>query len=165
IGAGDVNGDGKSDLVTADSSATAGEPSTLRVRLGNGDGTFGAPILVSLPAGWDASSLSVADFNGDGRLDVAVSDSLRVLVALGDGRGSFAPEAPYAATTIYPGNAVTQLPTTDLTGDGVPDLVVANGTAGTVTLLPAAPNLSVSGDRDLGAAAIGASTATTVTIR
>jgi hypothetical protein len=59
---GDVNGDGKLDLVTAN-----GAGKSVSVLLGNGDGTFGSAQKVG-PAG---SSVFVTDFNNDGFLDLA----------------------------------------------------------------------------------------------
>jgi len=66
---GDFNGDGKADL------ATLSYPSTITVFLGNGDGTFSAPL--SFPENWNNPvGLAVGDFNGDGLSDLAVTDPL-----------------------------------------------------------------------------------------
>jgi uncharacterized repeat protein (TIGR01451 family) len=71
--AGDFNGDGKLDLVTAGGfEGPSPTCSVISVLLGNGDGTFQQRMDSRLP---DCSSLMVAgDFNGDGRLDLAVAD-------------------------------------------------------------------------------------------
>ena len=64
----DLNGDGHQDLVFA-------MDGSLGVSLGNGDGTFGA--MTNLPSGSFPGlylGLTVADFNGDGKLDIAASD-------------------------------------------------------------------------------------------
>jgi hypothetical protein len=68
---GDVNGDGKADLIAAISQATA-STSYATVLLGNGDGTFSAPV--NIPTGFNPESIAVADFNRDGRLDLLTAD-------------------------------------------------------------------------------------------
>ena len=62
---GDLNGDGIVDLVASDTT-TVGTPGYLLVSLGNGDGTFKTPIKTTFPG----FVIAVADFNGDGKLDV-----------------------------------------------------------------------------------------------
>jgi len=62
---GDVNGDGKPDLVVSNS-----QDSTFSVLIGNGDGTFQGQKVTSIPN--NAYSLAVGNFNGDSYLDVAV---------------------------------------------------------------------------------------------
>jgi hypothetical protein len=82
VSAADFNGDGKLDLiVNSDSSATVG------VLLGNGDGTFQAPIFSNLSAG--ASFIAAADFNGDQKMDIVVIDHPYISVLLGNGDGTF----------------------------------------------------------------------------
>ena len=68
VAIGDFNGDGKSDLVTADSAA-----GTASVLLGNGNGTFQAKQFFRPEAGLGLSSLG--DFNGDGSSDLVLTDS------------------------------------------------------------------------------------------
>ncbi|HEX8412058.1 MAG TPA: VCBS repeat-containing protein [Thermoanaerobaculia bacterium] len=70
----DVNGDGRNDLVTLEDPVVNNfaELGFLVIRLGNGNGTFGSRR--ELPAGRTPSYLAAADFNNDGRLDLAVSD-------------------------------------------------------------------------------------------
>lgn len=112
---GDVNRDGKLDLMVANeclstSSCNDGSISTL---LGNGDGTFQAPFNVTVPSPQTLSSLSLADFNGDGYLDV-VSGGGEFLL-LGNGDGTFQPYLALAGGGY--GTAVA-----DFNGDGKPDL-------------------------------------------
>src|SRR5205807_1926162 len=87
--------------------------------LGNGDGTFQPPATVPV----SATSGAAADFNGDGRLDLAYSSfafsGVSVLLGLGDGR-TFVPPGTIS-------NAIRATPlVADLTGDGVADLTVLN---------------------------------------
>jgi hypothetical protein len=129
VALGDFNGDGKLDLVFANSSTN-----TVGVRLGNGDGTFQAEKVYA--AGSGPYSVVVADFNLDGKFDVAVSDfgaaggAPGVDILLGNGDGTFQEAKHYDA-----GDQPTQLAVADFNGDGRPDLAVTNRTQDTVTVL------------------------------
>jgi len=128
IAFGDFNGDGKLDLAAANSGATS-----LSVLLGKGDGTFSSPVTSPLPApalGF-APNIAVADFDGDGRLDVAIALNGRgqagpqeVAVLLGKGDGTF----PISRLSAGPFMAFASA---DLNGDKIPDLI---------GLIPADPN-------------------------
>ncbi len=123
--AGDVNGDGVPDLVVA----KGYDFNTVAVLLGKGDGTFGAPVELTVDlhgfAGPDA--VRIADFNGDGHADFATEnvDENTVSVLLGDGRGHFG--APVLSTfgTI----SIGSLDAADLNRDGILDLVMTTGYA------------------------------------
>src|SRR5579872_3238745 len=76
----DLNGDGKTDLVFANSGIV--------VSIGNGDGTF--QHGVSYPNGDDVVTLAVGDFNGDGILDIAAAGNVQgVWLFTGKGAGTF----------------------------------------------------------------------------
>jgi hypothetical protein len=164
---GDFNGDGKPDLVMTDAGSN---PSVLlgSVLLGNGDGTFrpsgfGTFQAGDLPARNDPGTLGivtqmvVADLNGDGKPDLAVTNfaTNTVIVLLGKGDGSF------GAGTAYPtAPGPRGITVSDFNGDGKPDLAVAADSPrdapgpGNVTLLrgngdgtfQAAVNLSAGGN-------------------
>jgi hypothetical protein len=130
IVAGDFNGDGHLDLLTIDTSV--GNPPSISVLPGNGDGTFGAPITTPTPQG-PLGPVVVADFNRDGILDVAAVSSTRnsVNVFLGNGDATFQAPLTFAVGTNPFGLAVG-----DFNGDDFPDLVTANfGASHSVSVL------------------------------
>jgi hypothetical protein len=119
---GDFTGDGIPDLVIAGQ--------TVEVLPGLGDGTFAAPL--SNPAnGYAAEAAAVADFNGDGKLDVLTAAPLAgsVSVLLGRGDGTLAPPIDHAA-----GEAVA-LAVGDFNGDGRPDVAAADAGSDAVAVL------------------------------
>jgi hypothetical protein len=134
VAVGDFNGDGKPDLVVSNA-----QSNTVSVLLNNGDGTFQSPRqftigsfkFPSAPAvgnelGDFRRQLVLADFNHDGKLDIAVTnyDSGDISVLLGRGDGTFEPQRRFDATSAPFGLAVG-----DLNGDGVPDLVAIDSHA------------------------------------
>ena len=92
---GDFNGDGPLDLVTA--SGTYLTNNTVSVLLGNGDGTF--QPNVDYITGTAPSFAALGDFNGDGRVDMAVvnATSNTVSILLGNGDGAFQPRIDFPA--------------------------------------------------------------------
>jgi hypothetical protein len=128
VAVGDVNGDGRLDVaVVRDGSSGA----SLVTLLGNGDGSF-VQASGTYAVGWLASAVVMADFNGDGRPDVAVADltSDHVEVLLGNGDGTFQAPVAYAV-----GAAPQALAVGDFNGDGRPDLVTANQGSNSVSVL------------------------------
>lgn len=131
---GDFNQDGKLDVIVA-SGYTAGPGSSgsgLAVSLGKGDGTFTPGPNSPISLGVNLQGIVAADFNGKGKLDVAVTDSAAntVIVLLGNGDGTFG-----APLTIPVGNQPVAIVTGDFNSDGKLDLAVANYGDGTITLL------------------------------
>ena len=131
---GDFNADGKLDVAVASGSvhASSSQGSGVTVSLGNGDGTFTLASGSPIPLGNSLSAIVTADFNGDGKLDCAVTDSggNAVLILLGNGDGTFG-----TPITIPVGTQPDAIVAGDFNNDGKLDLAVANYADGTVTLL------------------------------
>lgn len=139
VAAGDLNGDGRADLVVTNDS----EQTSLTVLLNKGDGTFGAPLSFPNVNGFDGPSVTLADFDHDGRLDAVVAhqfacfsagcsvgDSVSLWRGIGD--GSF--QTPQQLTV---GFAPYRVQAADLNNDGNLDLAVAGGDGGVYILLGA----------------------------
>ncbi len=115
---GDFNGDGKIDILGADSFTSSVDNVVLFA--GNGDGTFQSPTVISSGSS-NATSISVADFNGDNKLDALVGFQQGVAaLLLGNGDGSFQTPVPVSGY----GELVLAA---DLNHDGKPDALAANG--------------------------------------
>ena len=85
---GDFNRDGMLDLAVTNGGDANGKGMGVSILLGNGDGTFQS--AVNYPAGSSPGSVVVADLNGDGFLDLAVTNyGGTVNVLLGNGDGTF----------------------------------------------------------------------------
>ena len=127
----DVNGDGKPDLLVANLCASSSNCSNgaVSVLLGNGDGTFQAPVSYN-SGGQDAYSVAVADVNGDGKPDLLVANECAssncsngtVGVLLGNGDGTFQAAMSYNSG----GDDAFSIAAADVNSDGKPDLLVAN---------------------------------------
>ncbi len=126
LAAGDLNGDGKLDLAAAGCALPSCPPDGpwLYTMLGNGDGTFQAPVAYKNAT--YAQAVAIGDIDGDGKLDVAVGRSVgSVPVLLGNGDGTlrysqFWPISDLPTTTLTT-NAITIV---DTNKDGKQDLVV-----------------------------------------
>jgi len=115
----DFNSDGKPDVLVL--SGFGQLKTSVRILLGNGDGTLQPPID-SLAHDF-AYTTAVADFDGDGHLDVAVEGRLTnvAIVLFGTGDGHLRNERMFP-TMIGPRAVVAA----DFNGDGKPDLATAN---------------------------------------
>ena len=157
----DMNGDGAPDIVALQLDATS-QNLQVAIALGNGDGTFKAPNLTTYNSQYiNGTGLAVADFNGDGKLDVATLSFLGPAgsgIALGNGDGtlqtggSSSNVTPAQSFFVGGGGATLAL---DLNGDGKPDILngsvvllnqgastVVNKLTPTVTVTPSAATIT-----------------------
>jgi hypothetical protein len=117
----DFNGDGKPDLavVSCGSSPGCTEPGLVSILLGNGDGTFQAKhdFAVGSNPQWAAAG----DFNGDGKIDLAVANYYdgSVSILLGKGDGGFKPQTSFPAAPFPVSVSAGRL-----SGSGNTDLVI-----------------------------------------
>ena len=111
----DLNNDGIPDLVISNNLSD-----TVTIMLGNGDGTFGVPVA-SLKAQFGLASVSVGDFNADGKQDLAITSADQTTIFLGNGDGTFTP----GQVLTVPSAALFAegLQVADLNNDGIPDLI------------------------------------------
>jgi hypothetical protein len=120
--AADVNGDGKLDIVGLPAYGNypaAPNGTGLAVWMGNGDGTFQAPVVY--PTTDSTISVAVGNFFGDGHPDIAVGEiDGNIDLFRNEGNGTFVLEKSIAVSASSP--ALVQLSAGDLNGTGVSDL-------------------------------------------
>lgn len=126
VATGDFRNDGIMDMAVANSS------NSVDVFLGNGNGGFAAAVNYPLGSGFPVAIIG-GDFNGDGKLDLAVllGHTKKVAILQGNGDGTFTLLAQEPST----GNGPIALAAADVNNDGNLDLVVANYTDNTVSVL------------------------------
>jgi hypothetical protein len=113
---GNLRSNGPLDIVTTNVGS-----SNVTVLLGNGDGTFGAPVHLDGGGGADGAAIGV--FNGDGIPDLVVINNATGTVSLlpGNGDGTFRPRVQFAV-----GARPRALAVGDFNGDNLPDVAVLN---------------------------------------
>jgi hypothetical protein len=126
----DFRGNGKVDLAIVNENEGSGTNGSVSILLGNGNGTF--KIHVDYPVGNFPVGIVAADFNGDGKIDLAVVNDYdsTVSILLGNGDGTF-----QSQTIVQVGTGPTSLGSGDFNGDGKVDLVTSNVGSATVSAL------------------------------
>ena len=119
----DMNGDGKADVVVA-----AGANYQVFIALGNGNGTFQAPIRRDVGGG--ALDIAIADFNGDGKPDVAVAAGS--LVVMPNDGSVYVLGVPSYYQTNGDGESIA---VGDFNGDGKPDVALGGYSSNRVDVL------------------------------
>jgi membrane-bound inhibitor of C-type lysozyme len=163
----DLNGDGIPDLITSFNQVVPlicglicsnGTVTRVAVAFGDGTGNFGNLSYSTLAGGLanevdNPQGLALADFNGDGKLDVLISATPQgqtpvLYMALGSGNGSF-----NRGTQIATVGVTSSFVAADFNGDGFPDVAYNDGSANVQVLLndttgnfnAAAPSYATSG--------------------
>jgi hypothetical protein len=132
--AADVNGDGKLDLICANS----GNPGVNTLTVFTNNGTGGFVIASTLIVGGNPDSVCAADVNGDGKMDLICANSDYDSKALGftlsvltnNGTGGFV-----TSSTISLRQFLSSVCAADVNGDGKVDLICANQASSTLTVL------------------------------
>src|SRR6185437_3066502 len=130
VASGDFNGDGKADLATGFNVGGVGQ-GEIALMFGDGIGNFGAPINIT-DAGYDAYSLFFADFNADGKQDIATAtgNSNVVTILYGNGTGGVD-----TIITVPVGIQCVSILSADFNGDSKLDIAVGNENANNVSVL------------------------------
>lgn len=137
IASGHFTSSGHADLVVAgrllNASGAVVDAGDTAVYLGNGDGTFGTPTVVS--EGTNPISIQTADFRKTGISDVVVANQgadnavASIVVLFNDGKGNLT-----VASTVNPPIAPAALAVADFNADGYPD-ILSTGVDGSLALL------------------------------
>lgn len=122
VGVGDINGDGRNDVVVSDASGAV-----LLVYLQNASGTLNAPVSYGYPqAQTYQRGIEIVDMNQDGRADLVVLNDYGVVqIYLQQADGTLGPELIHHTGRTISFTDAHGFAVRDLNGDGKPDVVVA----------------------------------------
>ena len=130
IATGDFNGDHIFDLLVANTGTLQGQSATVSLFLGLGNTSYA--LAQNISVGQIPTAVATGDFNHDGKLDFAATNSAEgtVSIVLGNGDGTFAPQVQISVG-VDPESIVAA----DFNHDQILDLAVSQGTFGGVKLL------------------------------
>jgi Calx-beta domain/FG-GAP-like repeat/FG-GAP repeat len=120
VAGGDLNGDGRTDLVTVNRGGGNNNEGSISIGLGDGAGHFTMQPKVSVRTPANPAGVGFGDFNSDGKMDLAIPSGFGFGILLGNGAGGFAPRIE-----ITTANA-SSIRTADLNGDGKADLAMVS---------------------------------------
>jgi hypothetical protein len=127
----DLNADSKLDIITSSDNNSG----YATVQLGNGNGTFATATSYTLSSNSFTNSLAVADVSGDGKPDIITANpgNYTTGVLKNNGTGTFAAVQTFSAGSS--GSMPYDVVAADVSGDGKPDIITANVSANTVSVL------------------------------
>jgi FG-GAP-like repeat len=136
----DLNGDSKIDLAVTNLNVN-----TVAILLGNGDGTFAPKVIYiadNSPFPGGPVAMTSGDFDGDGKVDLAITTQHfnTVSLLLGNGNGTFQNPLEFSTAGVISNNDYNAgAAAGDFNGDGRADFAVANYTLGSVSILQHLP--------------------------